>query len=369
MTSGAFDLAALAQAFAFQGTFAEGEPYGSGHINDTFRLQFRQADGACRRYILQRINHQVFRDPDGLMANVVGVTRHLRAKVEAAGGDPSREALNLVWTREGAPAHRDDRGNTWRAYDCIEGARTYDQVTELRHITLAGRAIGHFQALMADYPAHQLVETIPDFHHTPRRFQALWASVAADAAGRVAEVAPELAFARAREADGSVIADAMAAGAIPLRVTHNDTKFNNVMIDDATGEAICVIDLDTVMPGSALYDFGDAIRSSCNTAAEDESDLERVGCSLEVFEAYAHGYLSAARTFLVPAELEHLAFSAKLLTLECGIRFLKDHLDGDVYFKVHRPGHNLDRARNQFKLVADLEARMDTLKALVAKHA
>lgn len=369
MTSATFDLATLQEAFAFEGAFLDGTPYGSGHINDTFALHFRQTDGSTRRYIFQRINHNVFRNTAGLMGNVAGVTKHLRAKIEAAGGDSGRETLNLVPTVEGKPYHVDAEGNTWRAYFFIEGARTYDLVAELRHITLAGQAIGNFQRLMADYPAVQLVETIPDFHHTRKRFEALEASIAADVAGRAAGVQAEIAFARAREKDCSRIVDRMATGEIPLRVTHNDTKFNNVMIDDVSGEAICVIDLDTVMPGSALYDFGDAIRSSSNTAAEDETDLDKVTSSLEVFEAYVQGYLKSARTFLAPAELELLAFSAKLMTFECGIRFLKDHLDGDIYFKVKRPDHNLDRARNQFKLVADMEAKMDAMNAIVTKYA
>lgn len=369
MAHATFDLATIQQAFAFKGTFVEGAPYGSGHINDTFCLIFRQDDGATRRYILQRINHNVFRNTVGLMGNVEGVTRHLRAKIEVVGGDPERETLNLVQTDAGKGFHMDAEGNTWRAYLFIEGAKTYDIVAEVRHITLAGQAIGNFQRLMADYPAEQLVETIPNFHHTRKRFEALRESIAQDVAGRAAEVAAEIAFAMAREADCSLVVEAMAKGDIPLRVTHNDTKFNNVMIDDVTGEAVCVIDLDTVMPGSALYDFGDAIRSSSNTAAEDETDLALVSCDLEVFEAYVQGYLSSAGTFLKPAELEHLAFSAKLMTFECGIRFLKDHLDGDIYFKVKRPNHNLDRARNQFKLVADMEAKMDQMKAIVAKYA
>lgn len=360
-----YDVAAVAAQFRFEGRLEGFNPYGSGHINDTFELRF-DTGASLRRYILQRINHHVFRNTEGLMANVAGVTAHLRRIVLASGGDPDRETLNLVPTVAGATHHVDAEGNTWRAYLFIEGAKTYDQVAELRHITLAGQAIGTFQRQMADYPAETLAETIPDFHHTRKRYEAFLEALAKDAAGRAASVADEVAFVKAREADCSWVVDRMAEGRIPLRVTHNDTKFNNVMIDDATGEAICVIDLDTVMPGSALYDFGDAIRSSSNTAAEDETDLAKVGCNLEVFGAYVKGYLASAKGFLTRDEADLLAFSALLMTLECGIRFLTDHLNGDVYFKVHRPNHNLDRARNQFKLVADMEGKMDRMKAIVA---
>lgn len=354
------DLAALAGVFQLKGAFQTAEPYGCGHINDTFLVVTD-----ARRYVLQRINHHVFRNTEGLMANVAGVTAFLRSRIEAAGGDPERETLNLVPTVDGKTHHVDAEGYCWRVYLFVEGARTYEKVESLSHIELAGRAIADFQKILADYPAATLVETIPNFHHTARRFEALEAAIARDTAGRAASVAEEIAFARARKAECSRIVDLIEAGRIPLRVTHNDTKFNNIMLDDVTGAAVCVIDLDTVMPGSALYDFGDALRSSTNTAAEDETDLSKVGCNLEVFQAYAKGYLSSAKDFLTADELANLAFSAKLMTFECGIRFLMDHLDGDVYFKTKREGHNLDRCRNQFQLVADMEAKAERMDAMV----
>lgn len=362
-----YDWKSIASRFQFQGRLADIEICTFGHINDTYIIT-TEVDNATppRRYVLQRINHHVFQNPAQVMENMEAVTRHLRAKVIAAGGEPQREALTLVPTDAGGTWIQTPDGDFWRACLFIEGAKTYDEATpELFHN--AGRAFGQFLRLLDDFPAETLHETIPQFHDTRKRYNDLMQAVEKDAAGRVAQVQADIDFAQVRQADASVVVDLIAQGAIPLRVTHNDTKLNNVMIDDVTGEAICVLDLDTVMPGSALYDFGDAVRFGASTGAEDETDLSKVGIDLDLFREFTTGYLATAGAFLTPMELEYLAFSAKLITFELGMRFLTDHLNGDVYFKIHRPNHNLERARAQFKLVDDMEAKMEQMRAIVTE--
>lgn len=362
------DLVEIAGKFSFEGSLVEILPFGQGHINDTYAAVFRQPGGGVRRYILQRINRFVFKDPEALMENVERVTRHLHRKIAAAGGDPLRETLNLVMALDGRSFYRDPEGEYWRALLFIEGARTYEEAESPAHIYQAARAFGNFQRQLADFPAMQLHETIPFFHDTPRRFRAFEDAVQRDAFNRAAAVRDEIRFLEEREADTRVLVEEIARGVLPLRVTHNDTKFNNVMIDDHTGLAVCILDLDTVMPGLALYDFGDAVRSSAALAAEDEPDSTKAGFSLEIFESLAHGYLDVARDFLTPAELDRLAFSARLITLEQAIRFLGDYLNGDIYYKVHRPGHNLDRARTQIGMLRDMEARFEAMQALILKY-
>lgn len=361
------DLAAAAGLFAIDGQFLSAEPYGNGHINETYAARFQTPDGQ-RRFIHQLINESIFRDVAGLMSNIERITRHLAAKIEAAGGDPRRGALTLVPTREGASFARDADGGAWRTYLFIEDARTYEVVENLDHVENAARAFGDFQKALADLPGGRLTETIPDFHHTPKRFEAFKTALKEDKTDRAADVKEEIDFVLAREADCARLVDMLAAGELPERATHNDTKFNNVMLDPVTGEAVCVIDLDTAMPGLSAYDFGDSIRIGASTAAEDERDLSKVSMSLDMFERLTRGYLSSAREFLAPKEVEVLAFSARLLTFECGSRFLADHLAGDVYFRIHRAGHNLDRARTQFKMVADMEAKTDAMEGIVAKY-
>jgi hypothetical protein len=361
------DLESICAAFAVQGRWVSSCPIPSGHINDTYCSRF-EADGAAVQYVNQRINHLVFREPELLMENIVRVTRFARERIVAAGGDADRETLTIVPARNGRSFHRAPEGTYWRMFRFIGGARTYDRVEDLRHVYAASKAFGNFQKMLAELPGGRLHETIPDFHNTRKRFEAFRAAFEHDPVHRAAGVGPEIDFVLARERDTSTVVDGLAAGRIPERVTHNDTKLNNVMIDDRTGEGICVIDLDTVMPGSVLYDFGDSVRLGAAAAAEDERDLAKVGFDLGMFDRLAAGYLDAARDFLVPAETELLAFSAKLLTLECGIRFLTDHLKGDVYFKIHREGHNLDRARTQFKMVAEMERRMGDMDAVIRKY-
>ena len=350
--------------FAFEGEYTGADVCTDGHINDTFFLYYKVQDRTLR-YVLQCINHHVFRDPEGVMDNIEAVTRHLRKKVIEKNGDPSREAMRVIPTKEGRSFYRSVRGEYWRAYDFIEGARTYQQVENPLHFYHSGRTFGQFQYLLSDFPAETLHETIERFHDTRKRLGDLLHVIKADPKGRAAGVQREIAFILEREDETGVIVDLLSAGEIPLRVTHNDTKFNNIMIDDETGEGICVLDLDTVMPGSALYDFGDSIRFGASTAKEDESNLDLVSLDLELFTEFTRGYLSMARGFLNQAEVDHLAFSVKLMTLESGIRFLTDYIDGDRYFRVEHPKHNLDRARAQLMLVTDMEEKMSAMKGII----
>jgi aminoglycoside phosphotransferase (APT) family kinase protein len=364
------DLRAIARQFGIFGDFVEAAPYGTGHINDTYAGVFNQS-GRTMRYIFQRINHHVFRNPSAVMENINRVTAHLRQKLEESQADQiSRRVLTLVPTHDGRQWDMDAEGNHWRCYLFIEGATTYDQIETTAQAFEAARAFGTFQQMLADLPAPRLRDTIPDFHHTRRRFDALRQSARDDACRRAAAVNSEIAFCLERENLVDVLLDLQARGQVPERVTHNDTKLDNVMIDDQTGEGICVIDLDTVMPGLVLYDFGDLCRTATRPTAEDEVDLSRVEMRLDMFEALVRGYLAAAGDFLNAIEKDHLAFSAKLITFEIGLRFLTDHLQGDRYFKIQRPGQNLDRARVQFKMVQSIErqeAAMDEVVERVEK--
>lgn len=352
----------------FEGIYVEHMPYGSGHINDTFAAVFQQADGSRRRYILQRMNHEIFKDPEALMENINNVTSFLRKKIVEAGGDPERETLNVVPAKDGKSFFKDSIGSYWRGYVFIEGATSYDKVEKPEHFYQSAVAFGNFQKLLADYPAATLHETIPDFHNTTVRFETFKKAVQEDVMGRAKDVQAEIDFAMAREEDASVLMNMLKKGELPLRVTHNDTKLNNIMIDDKTGKGICVIDLDTVMPGLALNDFGDSIRFGANPAAEDEKDLSKVWMELSLFESFTKGFLEACGNSLTDNEINMMPMGAKLMTFECGIRFLTDYLQGDTYFKVHREGHNLDRCRTQFKLVADMEEKWDQMKAIVEKY-
>ncbi len=357
------DFPAICGQFAFGGRFVEGRLHGSGHINDTYAVSF---DGGGRRvrYVLQRINTRVFKDAAALMENIARVCAHVGGRVAVGGADPARRSLNLVATRSGEPFYRDPSGDCWRAYHFIEGASSFDKIESPAQARIAAMAFGEFQRHLADLPPPRLRETIPHFHDTRRRFDTLERSVRSDPAGRSAVAAGEIEFARRRENLVDTLLDLQARGEIPERITHNDTKLNNVMLDDATGEALCVIDLDTVMPGLALYDFGDMARSATNAAQEDETDLSRVRMQLPVFAALVEGYRAGAGALLNPAELANLALAGRVITFEIGIRFLTDFLDGDIYFKIKRPEHNLDRARNQFALLRSMEEQRAGMEAL-----
>jgi Phosphotransferase enzyme family len=353
------DLAAIAAEFQINGTFLSSIPYGSGHINDTWCVVFLQRETE-RRFIFQRINRRVFINPVALMENIQRVTSHLGSRV-AGEPDAGRRVLTLIAARSNLLWHVDTDGNYWRVYRFIENARTYDSVTSTSQAFQAAKAFGQFQKMLADVPAPRLHDTIPDFHHTPKRFKAFEHALTKNIVGRAVLAQPEIDFALARQSITSVLIDA----GLPERVTHNDTKLNNVMLDDSTGEGICVIDLDTVMPGLALYDFGDMVRTTTSPAAEDEQDLSKVTMQFPMFEALARGYLSSAGEFLTTREKQHLAFSGKLITFEMGIRFLTDFLAGDTYYKIHRENHNLDRCRTQFKLIESIEQREENMNRLI----
>ncbi len=335
-------------------------PYGNGHINDTYLI------GTNPKYILQKINKNVFKKPEEVMANIKAVTEHLRAKITAAGGNPNRETLTVIPTVDGKPYCIDENGDYFRMYIFIEDTVSCDVIEDPSQLYHAAKAFGEFQKMLADFPANELFEVIPNFHNTRARFADFKKAVEANLSGRADTARDEIKFVLDREADCNVVVDDIASGKIPLRVTHNDTKINNVLLDDKTGVGVAVIDLDTVMPGSLLYDFGDSLRCGGSTGAEDEKDLSKIWFNLENFEAYTKGFLEALTT-ITDRELELLPFSVKLMTLECGSRFLADYLNGDTYFKTHYAEHNLVRARTQFKLVADIEAKYDELMAIVKK--
>ncbi|MCD8156036.1 MAG: aminoglycoside phosphotransferase family protein [Clostridiales bacterium] len=358
----------IARNFQFEGRLVSRKPYGSGHINDTWLLVFDRTDGMQKKVILQRMNREVFAKPVELMENIVSVTAYLRERISQDGGDPDRETLNVILTCDGRPYYVDTSGEYWRAYHFIEDASCYGRVEKPEDFYESAVAFGHFQGLLADYPAETLHETIPGYHDTKARFPVFRQAVAEDVMGRAADVRKEIQFVLDREDVADYFTDLLAAGELPLRVTHNDTKLNNIMIDNATGKGICVIDLDTVMPGLAMNDFGDSIRFGASTADEDERDLSKVSCSMELFDIYTKGFLEGCAGKLTPKEIELLPMGAKVMTFECGMRFLTDYLQGDTYFKIHREGHNLDRCRTQFKLVADMEQKWDEMQAIVRRY-
>ncbi len=361
-------VAAFGIADAINGTLVQQSPYGNGHINDTFLLRYETADHSEKKYILQRMNHDLFRNPPLLMENIVHVTDHLRGIIHSRGGDPERETLNVLKTRDGASFFRDSGGSYWRVFPFIERSVCLEKVRNAKDFYDSAVAFGSFQKMLADFPAGTLHETIPNFHNTSSRFRDFRAAVQSGDRERAALARTEIAFALDRESETAVLTALLDAGALPLRVTHNDTKLNNILFDADTGKALCIIDLDTVMPGLSLYDFGDSIRFGASTGDEDEPDLDKVSLDLSLFEAFTKGYLEGCAGSLTAKEIEMLPMGAKLMTYECGIRFLADFLTGDTYFKVHRENHNLDRARTQFKLVADMEAKWDQMKAIVEKY-
>lgn len=356
-----YNIAEICRGFAIAGDFVTAERYGTGHINDTFKLAT-----TAQTYILQRINTSIFREPENLMENFMRVSNHIAGKIQAekaVNPDCRRRYLQVIMSHKNEPFFIDENGNFWRCYIFVDEARTFDILEKSSQAYAAAKAFGAFQNDLADMPG-RLHETIANFHNTPWRFANLKAAVAADKCGRLKEVSPELDYIMAQEKEYSLLIDELAAGNIFERTTHNDTKLNNVLIDDLTGEGICVIDLDTVMPGLPHYDFGDMVRTGTSPAAEDETDLSKVGMRFEMFEALLRGYLSTAGNFLNAREKELLPFSGKLITLEIGIRFLTDYLEGDVYFKIHREKHNLDRCRTQVKLAQSIESQFDAMRKL-----
>ncbi|MBQ7687735.1 MAG: aminoglycoside phosphotransferase family protein [Clostridia bacterium] len=351
--------------FMISGEFMECRPIKDGHINNTFNAVFRN-NGREMHYLLQQVNTAVFKNPEQLMINIDLVTSFLRDKIMACGGDPERETLYCKPCRDGKKYYTDEDGRVWRVYNFVNDAESFNTMEDPQLFYKAGYAFGDFQKKLADFPIENLYETIPDFHNTARRYRNLMQSVQKNASGRRSVCEKEIEFARARRDETYILIGKIETGELPVRVTHNDTKINNILFDKKTGEPICIVDLDTVMPGLSLYDFGDAIRSGATTAEEDEADLSKVHFDPALFRKYTEGFLAAAGGSLTKAEIELLPLSAKLMTLECGMRFLTDFIDGDVYFKTQYPEHNLVRCRNQFKLVADMEAQFDEMKQIAA---
>jgi len=355
----------ISSKFQIYGDILHAETCKIGHINETYTATYDQG-GMRVRYIHQKINRNVFKNPAAVLNNVVRVTNHLRRKLEQRQADDiTRRCLTVVPTRMGENFFVDRNGEFWRTFVFVEGAHTFEAVQTPDQAYQAGCAFGEFQSLLVDLPGNRLIETIPNFHNSRKRFTALQQAIEEDHSNRAHQARVEIAFALRREKMVDVILDAMARGKIPERITHNDTKFNNVMLDDQTGVAMCVVDLDTVMPGCALYDFGDMIRTTTSPTLEDEPDLSQVRMQLPTFKRLAQGYFERAGQFLTKSEKSLLAFAGKLITFETGVRFLTDYLSGDTYFRVHRPEHNLDRCRTQFKLLESIESQAEAMQRFV----
>ena len=350
--------------FQYEGRLIKDEPFGNGHINDTYLVQTKNQ----KRYILQRINTRTFQDVEGLMENIHLVTGHISRKVAQTGGDVQRESMSLIPSDRGLWYHKDSQGDCWRMFTYIEDSICLQKARNEQDLYECAAAFGKFQRQLEDFDAEQLSETIPHFHDTPKRFADFQRAVAEDRMGRAAQVRGEIEFVCAREADYHVMVDLLAAGKLPLRVTHNDTKLNNILLDKTTGEGLCVIDLDTVMPGLAANDFGDSIRFGANHCAEDEADLSKVNFSMELFEIYTKGFLQAAGEAFTPLEKQTLPWGAKLMTMECGMRFLSDYLEGDHYFHINYEQQNLNRARTQFKLTSGMEENWDAMQKVIEKY-
>ena len=357
----------IMQAFGVQDEILICEPFGSGHINDTYRVVTKTEKGE-KEYVLQRMNTQIFQNPVGLMNNIKLVTEYMREIIIKKGGDPERETLHFYHTTDGKMYYIDEEGKYWRLEDMVMRSLSYDLAANREMFASTGTAFGQFMADLADFPAEELVEVIPNFHNTRVRYQTFVSEVEANRAGRIEDCRPEIEFALARKELAESIVKQLENNELPLRVTHNDTKINNILMDADTDQPLCIIDLDTIMPGACAYDFGDSIRFGASSALEEEKDLDKVYMKLDRCEAYTEGYMKAVGKTLTPAEAKSLAVGAMLLTYETGIRFLGDYLNGDVYFKTHRPGQNLDRARTQLKLVADMEAKFDQMQAIVDKY-
>ena len=363
-----FNIDNICNLFNLKGEFIGYKRNTNGHINSTFILTFNE-DGNIKKYVLQRISTEIFKNPEGLMNNIVGITKHIRKKNDDMNTPwADRCTLTFLPTKDGKYFYLDEENSCWRVYEFIDDVYTCNTIENSNDFYNAGVAFGEFQNLLADYDSSTLVETIPNFHNTVSRFADFMKAVDENKSGRLDNVKNEVQFAIARESDTHILVDLIADGKLPLRVTHNDTKLNNILFDNTTNKGICIIDLDTVMPGLSLYDFGDSIRFGANTASEDEKDISKVSLSLELYEAYVKGYLSSAKDALTGLEKELLPFGAKLMTYECGIRFLMDYLNGDVYFHTDYDDHNLVRARTQFALVADMEKKMEQMKEITKKY-
>ena len=360
-----YDISEIVKHFDIDGEYIYSESYGCGHINDTYAVYFKRNDKPPVRYIVQRINTEIFNE-EKLMHNIVLVTDFLKERIAAEGGDPFKNTLTILKTKDGKSFYKTSEGSCFRVYLFIEDTVTYQSASTKVVLENAGKAFGHFQKQLADFDASKLYEVIKDFHNTKKRFEDLLKSIEKDSENRAKSAQKEIEFVLKRENYCDEIISKLGSNDIPLRVTHNDTKLNNILMDPITGEGICIIDLDTVMPGSLLYDFGDSNRFGANTALEDETDLSKVSFSIDMFTAYTKGFLSEVSDTITECEANLLPFSCILMTFEVGIRFLTDYLEGDTYFKVTHPLHNLERAKNQFKLVEDIECKLDEMKNIVS---
>ncbi|MDO4431830.1 MAG: aminoglycoside phosphotransferase family protein [Aerococcaceae bacterium] len=354
--------------YDLEGTLESLTPFGNGLINRTYEIHQRHANGSLKRYILQCINHQIFPDVAGLMNNIVLVTNFLKERSRQNGGDPDRETLTVIYAKDNQPFVQLSDGSYWRIYPFVEDTFCLDKVENDAQFYETGRAFGAFQAALSKFDASQLVEVIAKFHDTRHRYAQFEEAVLANKVGRVAELATEIDFIRQRKADCYFLYDLLDKGELPLRVTHNDTKLNNILMDNQTQKGICIVDLDTIMPGISVFDFGDSIRYGANDCAEDEPDLAKVNFDAHLFDVYAKGFLEGANGMLTAREVELLPWGARVITLEQGIRFLTDYINGDVYYGTTRVGQNLDRARTQFKLVQDMEAQWEKLQAIIQKY-
>lgn len=355
-------------AFGFGPKCSYVKPFGAGHINETYAVYMPGEDGDELSYVLQRVNSNVFKDPSGVMENIFGVTEYMRGVIRTEGGEPDRETLCYIKTKTGCQYFEDAEGEPWRCYNFIPDSVCYQQVEEPEQFYQSGSSFGHFLKQLGDYPAEKLNETIPDFHNTVKRFETFQIAVKRDMKDRAGSCEKEIAFVQARKRDCSILVEQQESGKLPLRVTHNDTKLNNILFDEHTGKGLCIIDLDTIMPGLAANDFGDAIRFGAATAAEDEENLDLVHFDMELYEMFVKGYLEETKDVLTDAEIESLAWGARIITLECGIRFLTDYLQGDTYFKTAYPEHNLVRARTQFRMVEEMEQQFDKMQEIIEKY-
>ena len=353
--------------YELPGELVDIQPLGNGLINKTYQITHTH-ENEEKQYVLQAINHDIFPNVRGLMENIEKVTTYLREKYEAEGRDAARETLRVIRTKDGHLTANLDNGTYWRIYDSVKNSYSLDKVESPEQFYITAKAFGRFAYDLNDFDASQLVEVIPKFHDTRNRYRQLEEAIREDRVGRVKEVQEEIAFIQNRKADCFLLYDLLDEGVLPLRVTHNDTKLNNIMIDNETHKGICVIDLDTVMPGLAMNDFGDSIRFGASTGAEDETDLDKIQCDMNLFDIYAKGFIEGCAGKLTTKEIELLPLGAKVMTFECGMRFLTDYLQGDTYFKIHRENHNLDRCRTQFKLVSDMEAKWDTMNKIIKKY-
>ncbi len=357
------DIKHIAENFNLDGKLIRYESFGSGHINDTYCLTCEK-DGRVSHYILQRINHEVFKNPPAMMENIRRVTNHIRRKLQEKHNILASRQLVVIDTKGGADFYQDDHGNYWRLYNRIENAITYDTIESPELAYEAARMFGRFASMLTDLPGSSLHETIPDFHATPKRFKTFIEVLQKDSCNRAKDVTAEIEFVLENAGICDVLLNHANKGEIPVRITHNDTKINNVLLDEKTHKGVCVIDLDTVMPGLSLYDFGDMVRTATNPADEDQRDLSKVTMRMPIFEMLLRGFAEETHTFLTPIEKKNMVFAGKLITFEQMIRFLADHLAGDIYYKIHREGHNLDRCRTQMKMVQSITAHEEAMNAL-----